>query len=228
MVIKILLTIFVNTMFLCIKPLWWLILVPNINKIHLYISAISVQTYWIYDIMYINATFWHTCLCNIHQVPIVVDYCTNMNKITPFFSDIATNKKFKKNIVIDAQIWHRATWYFTYVSNTLYLSNVPNKINPYFSEISLQNVWKNGHNYSNLIQRKCDFNCMSNIWYMIIVPIMNKIATFFSKISQQTLKIYEKIHIITQIWHRAKFYLCALVAHGTWWWYLISRKSIQP
>ena len=47
---------------------------------------------------------------------------------------------------------------------------------------------------------------MSNAWYLIIVPNMNKITTFFSAISQQTLKIYEEIAIITQIWHTVKFY----------------------
>ena len=49
------------------------------------------------------------------------------------------------------------------------------------------------------LRAKCYFTSMSNAWYLISVPNMNKIATFFSEISQQILKIYEKIAIITQI-----------------------------
>ena len=44
---------------------------------------------------------------------------------------------------------------------------------------------------------------MSNAWYLITVPHMNK-PIFFSEISQ-TLKIHEKMPI-TQIWKRANFY----------------------
>ena len=44
---------------------------------------------------------------------------------------------------------------------------------------------------------------------------MNKITTFFFEILQQTLKIYEKIAIITQIWHRAKFYFTCI--SGPWY-----------
>ena len=39
---------------------------------------------------------------------------------------------------------------------------------------------------------KYNFTSISNTWYLITVPNMNKITTFFSKISQQMLKIYEK------------------------------------
>ena len=40
---------------------------------------------------------------------------------------------------------------------------------------------------------------MSNAWYLITVPNMNKITTFLSNILQQTLKMYEKA-IITLMW----------------------------
>ena len=36
---------------------------------------------------------------------------------------------------------------------------------------------------------------------------MNKINPFFSDLSQQIHKMYEKVVIITQIWHRAKYKL---------------------
>ena len=45
-----------------------------------------------------------------------------------------------------------------------------------------------------LHRAKCYFTSMSNAWYMITIPNMNKIITLFSAISQQTLKISEKSH----------------------------------
>ena len=69
--------------FMCIKPLWWLISVPNMNNIHWFITYISLQTYNIYDIMDINATFWHwakvyfTCIKSLLWLIII----PNMNKI---------------------------------------------------------------------------------------------------------------------------------------------------
>ena len=61
--------------FTCIKPLWGLISVPNMNKIHRFIS----------DITCIKPTLW------LITVP-------NMNKINTFW-DIVTSK-FKENIAI--------------------------------------------------------------------------------------------------------------------------------
>ena len=53
---------------------------------------------------------------------------------------------------------------------------------------------------------KCYFICISNTWYLITVRNMNKNNLFFSEISQQTDKLYEKVAIITQIWRRTKCY----------------------
>ena len=70
---------------------------------------------------------------------------------------------------------------------------------------------------------------MSNAWYMYLItePNMNKFTTFFSEISQQILKMYEQIAIITKHWHRAKFYF----THISSPWYLIielNMKKIHP
>ena len=66
---------------------------------------------------------------------------------------------------------------------------------------------------------------MSNTWYLITVPNM-KITTFFSAISLQTLKIYEKIAIISQIGHRAKFYFTCI--YGPWYLIMIpNMKTID-
>ena len=43
-------------------------------------------------------------------------------------------------------------------------------------------------------------------WYLITVPNVTTITTFFSEISQQILKMYEKTDTITQMWHTTKFY----------------------
>ena len=59
---------------------------------------------------------------------------------------------------------------------------------------------------------------MSNASYLITVPNMNTITTFFSKISQQTLKVYEIM---------AKSYFTCLSRP----WYLImvpNMKKIHP
>ena len=90
-----------------------------------------------------------------------------------------------------------------------------------------QNAWTSGHNDSNLVQGQMIFykheQCM--------VPdncTKYKQNTTFFEISQQTLKIYEKIAIITQIWHKAKFYFICISSLC----YLIMvpnmKKSIQP
>ena len=54
-------------------------------------------------------------------------------------------------------------------------------------------------------------------WYLITLPNMNNITTFCSEISQQTLEMYEKIAIINQIGHSAKFYFTSISGP----WYLI-------
>ena len=60
------------------------------------------------------------------------------------------------------------------------------------------------------------FTCTSNTLYLITVPNMNKINSCFSEISHQIHKMYEKVTIITQIWHRARY--CISMSNA---WYLI-------
>ena len=83
------------------------------------------------------------------------------------------------------------------------------------------NTWnvlkRGGHNYSNLAQSEMQFYKHEQY----IVPgnctEYEQHHHISSEISQQTLKIYEQMAIITQMWYRAKFYftcMCAL-------WYLI-------
>ena len=75
-----------------------------------------------------------------------------------------------------------------------------NKINPLFSEISqLHKIYEKVaiHVITQIWHgAKCYFTSMSNAWHLKTVLNTNKITTFFSTISQQTLKIYEKIAII--------------------------------
>ena len=143
--------------FMCIKPLWQLITVPNMNKIHRFISYTSLQTYTTYE------KNWHKCyilahsqcIFYMHQVAIVGNYWTKYEQNQHSFLRYR-NKHIKvmKNITIIIQIWRRA---------------------------------------------KCYFTCVSNTWYLISIPNMNKINVFFFELSQQIHKMYEKVAIIKQI-----------------------------
>ena len=108
-----------------------------------------------------------------------------------------------------------------YSTDTRHILQAPN---PYFgwflyytiyekyhfvSEISQQThkmYEKYGHNYSNLPWSQILFiylTCISNIGYLITVLNMNKINPFFYEISKANkILVYEKVAIITQIWHR--------------------------
>ena len=160
--------------------------------------------------MDINATFWH--------LPSVVDNGEIWTKSThSFLRYLNKHIKFKKNVAIIIQIWHRAKCYFTYQQHR-YLITVRNinKNQPILWNITtnIQNVWKIGHNYSNLA--KCQM-----LFYkheQCIIP-----DTKYEKVSQQTLKIYEKMPTITQIWHRAKFYFTCISSP----WYLIMVPNMK-
>ena len=94
-----------------------------------------------------------------------------------------------------------------------------NKIYIFSSEISqqIQKMYeKSGHNYSNVAQSQILFYKHEKC----IVPdnctkYENNSPHPSPKQSQQTLKIYEKLPIITQICYRAKIFLHASAAHGT-------------
>ena len=128
--------------FMYIKPLWWLITVQNEHEqnplIHLRYSTTNIQN------LGCNG---HKCyilaqsqgMFNMLQVPIVVDYCTKyeQNQLILFW-DIVTNIKWRKNIGIITQSWHRSKRYSMCIGNTWYLITVPNMntINPFLFEIS--------------------------------------------------------------------------------------------
>ena len=129
--------------FMCLKPLWWLITVLNMNNIHWFIRYIYITTnipnLWnnrhkCYIFVQSHGIFY------MHQVPIMVDYCIKYEQNQPN-SSLGYRKKhikFKKNIAVITQIWNIAQCYFKCISNTQYLITVSNmnKINPFFSEIS--------------------------------------------------------------------------------------------
>ena len=58
------------------------------------------------------------------------------------------------------------------------------------------------------------FTCISNEWYqalyLITVPNMNKINTFIGISCTNTHNLW-RMAIITQIWHRAKFYFTCII-----------------
>ena len=70
---------------------------------------------------------------------------------------------------------------------------------PFVSEIS-QQTHKIYNMYCPRITQiwhraKCYFTCISHTWYLITVQNMNKINLFFSEISHQIHKMYEKVAI---------------------------------
>ena len=106
-----------------------------------------------------------------------------------------------------------------------------NKITP-FSDIATntQNVWNSIHSYLNLAYSQMPFykheqctlpdNCTKQNHHILCRD------TFYSDISQ-ALKMYEKIGIITQIWHTAKIHSTYINSP----WCLITipnMKKIQP
>ena len=70
-----------------------------------------------------------------------------------------------------------------------------NKINPFFSK-NIAIIIKFDMEQNAILHH---FTCISNTWYLITVPDINKINPFVSWISQQA-HMYEKVAIITQIW----------------------------
>ena len=70
---------------------------------------------------------------------------------------------------------------------------------------------------------KCLFPSISNAWYPITVPRMNKITTLVSEILEQTFKMYEKIATITQILTRSKCYFKWITSP----WYLITVLNMR-
>ena len=79
-----------------------------------------------------------------------------------------------KKVAIITQIWHRAKYYFTSMSNEWYLITVTNMttITKFFSELSQQILQIYGHNYSNLAWSQILFMYISRPWCLIIVPTM--------------------------------------------------------
>ena len=65
---------------------------------------------------------------------------------------------------------------------------------------------------------------MSNTLYLLTVPNVNKINPFFSQLLQQIHKMYEKIAIITQIWHRVTWYFTSMSIDA---WYLITVPNMN-
>ena len=106
-----------------------------------------------------------------HQVHVVIDYYTKyeQNQPIPFWA-IATNIKFKKNIAIIIQIWHRAKCYFTCMRNSWYLITAPNmnKITTFISAIQTLKIYEKIAILAQVWHRaKFCFIRISGPWYLI-------------------------------------------------------------
>ena len=93
------------------------------------------------------------------------------------------------------------------------LPNMNKITNPGFSAI-LQETHKILENSAIItyMSHRAKYYCtsVSKIWYLITVPNMNDINSFFYEISQQIHKMYEKVGIIIQIWQRVQCYFTSL------------------
>ena len=122
------------------------------DKIHPFISETSLQTYQIYDIMCINATFWPVPrYMYMHQADIVVDHCTKYKLNQPIvLRHITVNmynwwqKNHNYSNVAQRQMGCYNASSINIVLRVWYLINVPNmnKLNQCFTEIS--HIWHNG------------------------------------------------------------------------------------
>ena len=119
----------------CIKHLFWLITIPNVNKINPLFSTILQQTHTILENIAVITQIMHRAkwyftstskTCHMITVP-------HMYKIDPFFSEISQQIL----VVIFTQIWHRDKCYFTRMSNAWYLITIPNTVLYLFSTSAL-------------------------------------------------------------------------------------------
>ena len=79
-------------------------------------------------------------------------------------------------------------WFKKYV---IQLVPSMNQFNPFFSELvqPTHNMYEHAAIITQIChEAKCCFTSMNNAWYLITIPNMNNITTFFSEISQQRLK----------------------------------------
>ena len=155
----------------------------------------------------------------VQQATIVVDHCTphEQNQLSHLRYIIRNihnlwNNEYKCYILAQSQgtcifYIHQAPIVVDYC--TKYEQNQTFQFKYHNKHIQCM---KNSHNYSNLAWSQMLFYIMSNTWYPITVPQIK--STHSSQISQQTHKTYEKVAIIIQIWHRAKWYLTSM--GNTW------------
>ena len=124
---------------------------------------------------------------------------------TDSYPILQTYKIYDKAIDINATFWHLSQCIFythqvlSLMDNCMkYEQNQPirfwylNKHINFKTNIAIiTHIWHRG---------KCYFTYISNTWYLITVPNMNLMNPFFSEISQQIDKMYDKLATITQNW----------------------------
>ena len=78
-----------------------------------------------------------------------------------------------------------------------------------------------------LVGEECDFFVPDNCTKYELYPARKKKITFLSEISQHAFKTDEKIAMITQNSHRAKFYFTSI--SGSWYLIMVlNMKEIHP
>ena len=72
-----------------------------------------------------------------------------------------------------------------------------------------QQLWQKGTSTLFWHRAKVYFICIK-LWWLITVPIVNKMHWFIADISLQTYTIYKIMDINATFWHRAKVYLTSI------------------
>ena len=114
----------------------------------------------------------------MHQQNMLPDYCTKSEynqpillwDITTYTKNVWKSSHNYSNLAQSQMLFYKQC--ITPDNCTKYEQNY--QIVLWDITTNTQNCWKNGHNYSNLAQSQI-LTCISNAWYLIVVPNMKKI-----------------------------------------------------
>ena len=146
-----------------------------------------------------------------YQATMVVDQHTQYDQHHPaHFPDVTTNihHLWNNGIICYIVAHNLLTLYIHHAAIVVYCTkyeqNQP-EIMP--QQIQIQDIYNTMAVITPILHRtKYCVTCISKISYLITVPNLNKITTFFFDISQQTntSNQWKKITMLNQIWKRAK------------------------
>ena len=101
--------------FTCIKPLWWLFTVPNMNNIYPFIHVQDITGIHVRNNVHKCYIWAQNPSIHMHQaITVANDHCTKYKQNQPILLH-TKHKIYEKSFM--SQIWHRAKCYLTCISN---------------------------------------------------------------------------------------------------------------